>query len=227
VTIKLYPIVFIVLLAGCGGGDVRGNEAGNVAGFSQDERPLGKTMVYECVGYDFVARLGPGEMAVWLQDRYTILSQVRSASGVRYEEGDTVFWTKGEEAMLQVGNQRFTECRLVPGRVPWEDARRRGVEFRAVGNEPDWYLEIQPGRHVLFVGGNGMQRVLVPEPGEVTLGSTRIYHAITETNDLRVEIVDELCSDTMKGNTFPSQVTVDLNGTTLWGCGRSLSNPWQ
>jgi len=222
-----WPVIFLALLAGCGGKGVRGSEVSEVTGYSPDQRPLGKTMVYECNGYEFVARLGPGEMAVWLEDRYTILSQVRSASGVKYQEGDTVFWTKGEDAMLEIDNQQYRDCRLVPGRVPWEDARRRGVDFRAVGNEPGWYLEIQRGRQILFVGDYGMQRVMVPDPQEVQSGPTRSYHAITEANDLRVEILDELCTDTMKGGSFPSQVLVYLNGTTLWGCGRKLAYPWQ
>jgi len=216
-------VILSLLLTACGGGDVRGGEAA----FSSDQRPLGKTMVYECTGYEFIARLGPGEMAVWLEDRYLILSQVRSASGVKYEEGATIFWSKGEEAALWVDNQHYADCRLAPARVPWEDARRRGVNFRAVGNEPGWYLEIQRGRQLLFVGDYGMQRVMVPDPGEESLGPTRIYHGITETNDLRVEIVDELCTDTMKGDIFPSQVLIYLNGTTLWGCGRDLRQPWQ
>ena len=37
-------------------------------------------------------------MAIWLDDRYMILSQVRAASGVKYQEGDTEFWIKGDEA---------------------------------------------------------------------------------------------------------------------------------
>jgi hypothetical protein len=31
----------------------------------------------------------------------------------------------------------------------------------------------------------------------------------------------------MKGDSFPSQVLVYLNGATLWGCGRKLAYPWQ
>jgi membrane-bound inhibitor of C-type lysozyme/uncharacterized membrane protein len=224
---KIWPVFVLVFLAGCGGKDMRGNEAPQEAGFNADQRPQGKTMVYECDGNEFIALLGPGEMAMWLEGRYIILSQVRSASGVKYEEGDTVFWIKGEEAMLVIDNQQYGGCQLVPGRVPWEDARRRGVDFRAVGNEPGWYLEIQRGRQILFVGDYGMQRVMVPDPQEEQLGPTRSYHAITEANDLRVEIVDGSCTDTMKGDSFPSQVLVYLNGTALPGCGRSLAYPWE
>ncbi|MEH6635987.1 MAG: MliC family protein [Halioglobus sp.] len=222
-----FPVVFFLALTGCGGSEVRDNDSTASVDFITDQRPLGKTMVYQCSGYEFIARLGPGEMAIWLDDRYVILSQVRSASGVKYQEGDSVFWIKGDEAILSVDQQRYTDCLLIPERVPWEDARRRGVNFRAVGNEPGWYLEIQRGRQLLFVGDYGMQRVLVPDPGEVSLGAAHSYHSITKSNDLRVEIVDELCSDIMKGDSYPSQVQVYLNGRTYQGCGKSLNQPWK
>ena len=90
------------LLAACGGQEVRGTQSSSVADWNSDPRPLGKTLVYECADYEFVARLGPGEMAIWLEDRYMILSQVRAASGVKYQEGDTEFWMKGDEASLKL-----------------------------------------------------------------------------------------------------------------------------
>ena len=223
-----YTVLLLVLtLAGCGGNDVRGSETSAVEGYNPDPRGLGKTLVYECLDYEFIARLGPGEMAVWLDDRYVILSQVRSASGVKYEEGATMFWMKGDEAMLTLDGQHYSGCQVVPERAPWEDARRRGVDFRAVGNEPGWHLEIQVDRQLLFVGDYGMLRVMVSNPGEQLEGSTRVYHAVEGANDLRVEIVDEPCIDTMKGDDFPSQVSVQLNGRSFWGCGRMLDHPWQ
>ena len=133
--------VLILLLAGCGGGQVQGENSQSP--WVPDPRPLAKTLVYECPDeYEFVARVGPGEMAVWLEGRYLVLSRVRSASGAKYQEGDVVFWLKGDEALLSDGEQQHRNCLLVPARAPWEDARRRGVAFRAVGTEPGWHLEI-------------------------------------------------------------------------------------
>ena len=223
----LYLVFISLLLTACGGEDSRREQPPTVTDWNNDPRPLGKTLVYECADYEFIARLGPGEMAVWLQDRYLILSQVRSASGVKYEEGDTVFWMKGQEATLLLDGQRFTDCRLNPARAPWEDARRRGVNFRAVGNEPGWYLEIHAGRQLLFVGDYGMQRVMAPDPGEQREGDRRRYHAVDGNIDLQVEIVDQSCNDSMKGDSFPSRVSVRLNGTEYQGCGRDLDYPWQ
>lgn len=221
-----YLLFFIcTALAGCGGGPVRA--ADPAANFLPDERPLAKTMVYDCNGYEFTARLGPGEMAIWLTDRYVVLSQVRSASGTKYQEGDIEFWSKGGEAMLRVGSQQYLNCALVPHRVPWEDARRRGVDFRAVGNEPGWSLEIKEGQHLLFIGAYGSWRVATPDPDAVIQGPTRTWHAITESANLQVQVVDERCIDTMSGEEFPSQVLVTLNGDILYGCGRDLDHPWE
>jgi putative lipoprotein len=176
---------------------------------------------------DFIARTGPGEIALWLEDRYVILSHVRSASGAKYQEGDTVFWSKGEEAMLSVGGQTYPECKLAPARVPWEDARRRAVDFRAVGNEPGWSLEIKNGQQLLLVGDYGMQRVMLPDPGFQPTADGRVYHAVSGTDDLVIEIVDGQCVDSMSGASFPSQVNVTWNGRMLSGCGMALDHPWE
>lgn len=164
---------------------------------------------------------------MWLEDRYLILSQVRSASGTRYEEGDVMFWQKGDSVLFEDGKQRFSDCQLNPARAPWEDARRRGVDFRAVGNEPGWNLELQQGRHLLFVGNYGSERVLLPAPEQQMAGPTRVFQAVSDSHDLRLEITDEVCTDSMKGDSFPAQVLVHLNGKTYWGCGRDLDHPWQ
>ena len=230
--LESYPMAYFVFLlitcltlVGCSGSGVRASEV--VPGFVQDERPLAKTMVYDCNGFDFIARLGPGEMAIWLPDRYLVLSQVRSASGTKYQEGDIEFWTRGDDAMLVMGNQQYLNCTLVPHRVPWEDARRRGVDFRAVGNEPGWSLEIRDGDHLLFVGDYGMQRVRTPDPGPQLQGQVKTWHATTESADLQVEVVDDLCRDTMSGEEFSSRVTVTLGGEVYRGCGRALDYPWE
>ncbi len=213
------------LLSGCAGGGVRGGE--QAAGFQPDKRALAKTMVYECAGYEFIARLGPGEMAVWLPDRYLVLSQVRSASGSKYQEADVEFWSSGDEAMLTVAGQAYRYCTLAPQRAPWEDARRRGVDFRAVGNEPGWSLEIRDGDHLLFIGGSGMRRVASPDPGQQLKRETRTWHAITESADLQVEILNDTCTDSMSAEEFPSRVTVTLDGQVYFGCGRDLEYPWE
>ncbi|MCB1690677.1 MAG: MliC family protein [Halioglobus sp.] len=220
-------VLMCLSLAGCGAGNAFRSFSADSSNFNPDERPLATTFVYDCNGYEFIARLGPGEMAMWLPDQYVILSQVRSASGTLYEEGDISFWSKGEEAILTVAGQSYLNCQLQPERVPWEDARRRGVDFRAVGNEPGWHLEIQSGRQLLLVLGYGMQRNLVPDPVAIDRGTTRVYTGTAGTRDVQVEILEQPCVDTMSGQQFPYRVAVMFDNAHYEGCGQYLEYPWQ
>lgn len=220
-------VLMCLSLAACGGsGWIRGDSAG-ASDFQPDERPLATTLVYDCNGYDFIARLGPGEMALWLPDQYVVLSQVRSASGTLYEEGDITFWSKGDDAMLTTAEQSHTNCQLQPHRVPWEDARRRGVDFRAVGNEPGWQLEIHSGKRMLFEFDYGMQRIMVQDPKWVDTDTTRAYSGVSAERNLNVEIVEQACVDSMSGEQFPDRVVVRLDNQQYEGCGQHLEYPWE
>ena len=118
---------------------------GLVACSGTAQKPLGdvdsgQTLVYECCDFEFIARTGPGEIALYLPDDYRVLGQVRTGLGVKYTNADVTLSSKGEEASLDVGGRHYRDCRLNRARAPWEEARRRGVDFRAVGQEPGWYL---------------------------------------------------------------------------------------
>jgi putative lipoprotein len=215
----------LVFLAACKGTQAQPDDG--LEGWEPDPRPMAQTLVYQCPDhgegrYEFITRRGPGEMALWLEDRYLVLSQVRSASGVKYEEGDVVFWMKGDESFLDIGLQRHRGCQLAPARAPWEDARRRGVVFRAVGNEPGWYLEIKQDGPVLYVGDYGALRIEIANPASEEESGVRIYHGDADNHRLRVEVVEGVCVDSMKGDSFPFQVVLQVDGNGLQGCGRSL-----
>ena len=107
---------------------------------------------------------------------------------------------------------------------PWTEARDRGVGFRAVGNEPGWSLEIVPGQWIHFIYQYGERELFTPLPeGRTDPESGRLtYHTVTESHDLRVDIEEQDCSDTMSGEAFPTTVHVTLGGTLYRGCGRLL-----
>ncbi len=224
---KLFCTVLMFLsLVACAGVANRYTSSEKQLDFKPDERPIATTLVYACNDYEFVARLGPGEMALWLPDRHVILSQVRNASGTLYQEGEVSFWSKGEEAMLTVGGQDHKNCHLRPDRAVWEDARRRGVNFRGVGTDPDWSLEVRTGQQLLLTFGNGTQSILVPEQLNHREPKARVYAGATATHDLRIEILELPCFDAPSGNTFANTVVVMLNGRAYQGCGQNLYYPW-
>ena len=217
------------LLLASGAAGQPGNDP--TSGWSPDPRPLARTLVYECPGpegevHEFVARLGPGEMALWLDDRYLVLSQVRSASGVKYEEGDVMFWMKGEEAMLDAGAERYRDCRRVPAREAWEDARRRDIAFRAAGHEPGWFLELSRQGGLLFVGDDGASRLEAAAVDRETTNGVIILQGSAGDQMLRVEVVEGACTDSAGGANFSHHVIVQVEGERYQGCGMDLE-PWR
>ncbi len=60
---------------------------------------------YMCTGFDaligatFVNAGSPRVVLRWL-DSFAVLQAAEAASGARYQNGNTVFWTKGDEAMF-------------------------------------------------------------------------------------------------------------------------------
>lgn len=191
------------------------------------------TAVFECGdvnagGFDFVTQVDAKGLSLWLPLQfgrpYLLLPQVRSASGAKYENDGVVVWVKGPEALLVVDGNVYEHCKLNVRKSIWEDAKLRGVGYRAVGNEPGWHLEITPGKHMQFVYDYGQQTVWTPTPKPVEDGDTRqtVYHAQTEAHNLMVTILGKPCQDSMSGESFGAHVTVVLDGKTFHGCGRAL-----
>ncbi len=217
------------LVLGSGAAGQEGSD--RTSGWESDPRPVARTLVYECPGpegevHEFVVRLGPGEMALWLADRYLVLSQVRSASGIKYEEGDVIFWTKGEAAMLDAGAEHYRDCRRVPAREAWEDARRRGVSFRGAGHEPGWFLELSRQGGLLFVGDDGASRLEAAAVDRKTTNGVIILQGSAGDQMLRVEVVEGVCTDSAGGATFSHHVIVQTQGERYQGCGMELE-PWR
>lgn len=115
------------------------------------------------------------------------------------------------------------------GRVdPWAEAKARGIDFRALGQEPGWYLEIDDGARMTLVVDYGERRIEMAAPAPVvdSGGLQTTYVARSATHSLQVFIRAEPqarpCRDGMSGLTIGSTVTVELDSTTYRGCGRRL-----
>lgn len=105
----------------------------------------------------------------------------------------------------------------------WEDARRRGVDFRGLGQEPGWYVEVKEGEEVLLVADYGERRVMTGPPTREAGGGGRVtYRARADGQALAVLVEPVPCSDAMSGIPFPATVTVTLDGREYRGCGRFL-----
>jgi uncharacterized membrane protein len=116
--------------------------------------------------------------------------------------------------------------------APWDGAffeLERDRDFRGIGQEPGWQLEIRKGSEMRFIYDYGQTSVATPAPRARVDARTgrQTFQATTEANALTVEIVPVGCEDSMSGKPFPATVTVTLNERTFRGCGEELSTPFE
>ncbi len=191
-------------------------------------RPAGTT-VYACPdSVRFSIRPVGDSVVLSLPERTVTLPRVEAASGAKYAAGGMVFWPKGEEASLEAGGVSHVGCRGRAAGDPWEEAALMGVEFRAVGQEPGWALDLAEGRWIRYVGDYGATRVYAASPRQArgTPEGTVVFDAEPEGRALRVEIRQAPCRDVMSGQSFTHVVTVRLDSSTVEGCGR-MTTPGQ
>ena len=101
-----------------------------------------------------------------------------------------------------------------PGPAPYPDAQ---ANYRAIGTEPFWDLEI--GRDMIFTDRGNNVRVVQPTPRPTNGTAGEIY----QTQRLNVNIVHSRCSDGMSDRTYPDTVTVRVDGRDYRGCGANIA----
>lgn len=111
--------------------------------------------------------------------------------------------------------------------APWDGLffeLEREADFRAVGQEPGWLLEIRRDGQIRFIADYGADTTITPVPPVETDSATgaRRYHAMTPTRDLRILIEPDACTDAMSGAPYETTVTVTRDGQPYHGCGGPL-----
>lgn len=181
-------------------------------------------LALECGGLDFVAEIREGAAYLFLPDFSGLLPQTESASGVRYEAEGIRFWTQGESAMLDYRGKSYRNCVNNRRKANWETAKLGGVDFRGVGNEPPWILDIQGAELRLLTNYGDTRHTYMVDAKPQTnqqVGWTR-YTATGRQGSIRVLLENKNCTDTMADTEYPSTVTVELENRVLTGCGRAL-----
>ena len=184
-----------------------------------------RTFVYECPdGFSFVARTENGRVWLFLPGRTIDLPHVPSASGAKYSSGSDTFWSKDGAALIETGDGKHASCRNNRARAIWEHAKLNGVDFRALGNEPGWYMEISNKQDILLVTDYGQRTYRFPSS---TIKSdpndrTTIYSASSNDNMIEVVIKGDPCRDSMSGEAFSATVSVVVNDRRYTGCGKAL-----
>ena len=182
-----------------------------------------QTFVYECQNdNNFILETRDNEAWLLTKDISMSLPRVISASGEKYKKDNIVFYSHGYEAMLDTPSKKYRQCSNNRYKAVWEDAKLRGNNFRATGNEPGWYLEIaQGGKKTLLVTDYGAEKYELSLSKPYTSTNMRVTrYRIQGFLDIKIE--GKTCIDSMTGHRFSSRVTIKIDGKIYRGCGKSL-----
>ena len=152
------------------------------------------------------------------------MKRVESASGEKFSDGKNTFWLKGNEALLEFEDSTYTGCTENIKKTVLEKAKVRGVDYRAVGQEPGWTLEIMTdGTMILTTNyGENVYHFKTPRYEMKLKEKSLVYNAENDKHKIEVRIINERCSDSMSGNTYYNKVEVVLDDKRLKGCGGRL-----
>lgn len=190
------------------------------------------TAVFRCVvrerSFLVATQTTPSGLYVFIpqpfEPRTVHLGQVESASGARYEGEGISAGTKAGTAMFVFDGVRVAGCRLDRKASVWEAAKLDGADFRAIGNEPGWVLEIRERNKLVFDYDYDRNHVEAFANNISTDQSTRqtMFVADSESGVLRVTLTGEVCLDSVSGEAYETTVLVEYLGVSYPGCGRPL-----
>lgn len=108
---------------------------------------------------------------------------------------------------------------------PWQLAAEEGVNFRAVGNEPGWLVEIRNDKKIKFINNYGELEIKAPVD-DLWIGPAdedKIYYVENDAVQFQVIIMKKSYQDTMSGENFAYQVRVVFPNKSYVGGGRLLN----
>ncbi len=183
-------------------------------------RREGTTYVFVCPDKTaYVVRATSVEAWVFRPEGTLRLPARKDLAGT-YSDGQFELRIDGDQAEWLAPGVTSQTCVNDRRRAIWEQAKLDGVDFRAVGNEPPWVLEIWRQSRIVLITEYGARRGEFQVPPAVEDRETRTTR--WDAGDLRIEVTAGRCHDTMSGEAFESRVTLIWAGKTLHGCGRAL-----
>lgn len=120
------------------------------------------------------------------------------------------------------------DCRARPVSDGWDSAALRGIDLRALGQEPGWLLELDSGGELVLLLDYATRRIVVPAPASRARPLLDPDHEIavarfgTAERPVSVRVEAGTCRDPMSGASYPLRIAVTVAGETYHGCGRRL-----
>jgi heat shock protein HslJ/uncharacterized membrane protein/uncharacterized lipoprotein NlpE involved in copper resistance len=185
--------------------------------------------VIELNSYDFGKMFLVSGKELILLDQYG--DRIQSEFEEKYhlkKDASTVKEVKEVEMIKDVNTINET---VESNPASYQDKFMNGIEFFARGNEPNWTLEIDLEKSIVFATMDDIKLTTPAVEGIKAQDSdVTLYRAKTENGELVVTVVRDNCEDGMSGEKFTYKVHIeaksssDANFKTFDGCGKFLSD---
>ena len=133
------------------------------------------------------------------------------------------FRSEGEQAWLTLTGTAERRCARSERASPWNEAAARGVGFRAVGNEPGWFVEVDMGEAPALRATLDYGERKVQVPRTIALSEGTGYRGSTvEGTAVELTIRHGDCQDGMSGERFEASAQLKIGDKQYQGCGAFL-----
>jgi len=170
------------------------------------------------------ARRNGETMHLSFSGRTLALPHVESLTGSRFADAaGNAFMQLEDHAKLILAGDDGRDCAISDRVSPWSDAAARGIGFRAVGNEPGWFVEVgkgeSPSLHATLDYGD--REVIVAKARPAGLGFTG---KAADGGAVVLDIQRTRCQDGMSGEAFEATARLVIGDKTYRGCGAFLAD---
>lgn len=96
-----------------------------------------------------------------------------------------------------------------------------GIDFTAMGSEPDWSLDIDFDKNyaILFIFGENKKTFDIIDNKDNSIENI-VFDS--KENNLQFEVLEQVCYNSMSGEGFPYSIQVKVNGKKYVGCAKYL-----
>ena len=182
------------------------------------------TQHWQCGEVLLDARRIDEAMHLSFSGRTLALPHVESLTGARFADAaGNAFMQLEDHAKFILAGDDSRDCTISDRVSPWSDAAARGIGFRAVGNEPGWFVEVgkgeSPSLHATLDYGD--REVIVAKVQPAGLGFTG---KTADGTTVVLEIQRTRCQDGMSGEAFEATSQLLVGDKTYRGCGAFLAD---
>jgi uncharacterized membrane protein len=170
------------------------------------------------------ARRDGETMRLSFSGRTLALPHVESLTGARFaDEAGNAFMQLEDRATLILAGDDSRDCTISDRVSPWIEAASRGIVFRAVGNEPGWFVEVAKGESPILHAtlDYGDREVIVAKAQPAGLDFTG---KTADGTTVVLEIQRARCQDGMSGEAFEASARLVVGDKAYRGCGAFLAD---